>query len=70
MKIKCIKNCTGIGYENFKKGDARNLKKELANKLIAFGYATEANGSSGKQKNDADETSEMDESSEEDGATE
>jgi len=44
MKIKCIRNCTGIGYEDFKKGQTRNLKKGIANKLIAFGYASEVSG--------------------------
>jgi len=43
MKIKCIRNCTGIGYEDFKKGQTRNLKKDLANKLISFGYVAQVN---------------------------
>ena len=44
MKVKCIRDCTGIGYENFKKGQTRNLKKGIANKLIAFGYVSEVKG--------------------------
>ena len=44
MKVKCIRKCTGIGYENFEKGQTRNLKKDIANKLIAFGYVSEVKG--------------------------
>ncbi|BDR80689.1 hypothetical protein N072000002_09450 [Clostridium tetani] len=39
MKVIALINCTGIGYEDFKKDEIRELPKELAEKLINFGYA-------------------------------
>lgn len=39
MEIKCRVNCNGIGYENFKAGEIREISKETAEKLIDFGYA-------------------------------
>lgn len=41
MKVKAIEDCTGVGYEDFSKGETRNLKKTIAEKLINFGYAEE-----------------------------
>jgi hypothetical protein len=39
LKVRCIINCTGPGYENFKTGEIRNMRKDLADKLILFRYA-------------------------------
>lgn len=39
MKVKCMVNCNGIGYENFKEGEFRDVSKETAEKLVGFGYA-------------------------------
>jgi hypothetical protein len=41
MKVKVLIDCVGIGYD-LKKGDEANLPKELAEKLIRFGYVEEA----------------------------
>lgn len=41
MKIKSIVNCNGVGYENFNSGETRDIKKEIAETLIEFGYAEE-----------------------------
>lgn len=38
MKIKCIIPCTGIGYENMKVGEEREVTKKLGKKLVDFGY--------------------------------
>ena len=38
VKVKVRLDCTGIGYENLKKGQIIKLKNELATKLISFGY--------------------------------
>jgi hypothetical protein len=40
MKVKTLIDCGGIGYD-LKKGDEANLPKELAEKLIRFGYVEE-----------------------------
>lgn len=40
MKIKALIECIGTGY-NLKIGDTADLKKELADKLIKFGYVEE-----------------------------
>lgn len=40
MKIKALIDCIGIGYD-LKKGDTAELKRDLAEKLIHFGYAEE-----------------------------
>jgi hypothetical protein len=40
MKVKALVDCIGIGYD-LKKGDEANLPKELAEKLIRFGYVEE-----------------------------
>ncbi|GAB6891103.1 hypothetical protein [Geobacillus stearothermophilus] len=40
MKVKALIDCVGIGYD-LKKDDEANLPKELAEKLIRFGYAEE-----------------------------
>ena len=41
MKVKALENIDGIGYEDFNKGEVRNLKKDLADKLISFNYVEE-----------------------------
>lgn len=41
MKVKCVIDCTGLGYKNFNVGEERELEKELAEKLISFGYVKE-----------------------------
>jgi hypothetical protein len=41
MKITALINCNGIGYENFNEGETRDIKKEIAETLINFGYAEE-----------------------------
>lgn len=38
MKVRCLENCTGVGYEKFKVGEERELPEALAKKLINFGY--------------------------------
>lgn len=38
MKIKCIQPCHGMGYENFKADEVRELPENIANTLIQFGY--------------------------------
>lgn len=40
MKVKAKIDCVGIGYD-LKKGDEADLPKELAEKLIRFGYVEE-----------------------------
>jgi hypothetical protein len=40
MKVKVLIDCVGIGYD-LKTGDTAELNKELASKLIKFGYAEE-----------------------------
>lgn len=40
MKVKALINCIGLGY-NLKTGDTAQLNKELAEKLIKFGYVEE-----------------------------
>lgn len=45
MKIKAKIDCTGVGYENFKAGETRNVKKEIAEKLLKFRYAEKVNTS-------------------------
>ncbi|MED1906763.1 hypothetical protein [Cytobacillus firmus] len=40
MKVKALVDCVGIGYE-LKVGDTAGLSKELAEKLIMFGYVQE-----------------------------
>lgn len=40
MKIKTLVDCVGIGY-NLKTGEEVDLKKELAELLIRFGYVEE-----------------------------
>ncbi len=42
MKVKCIRNCTGKGYKDFKKGEVRDVDEKLAKKLVSFGYAEKA----------------------------
>lgn len=37
MKIKALINCKGLGYD-LKTGDETDLKKEIAEKLLKFGY--------------------------------
>ncbi|WP_432408634.1 hypothetical protein [Wukongibacter sp. M2B1] len=41
MKIKIKQNCTGVGYKDCMEGEERNIRKEIAEKLIKFGYAEE-----------------------------
>ena len=40
MKVKALRDCVGVGY-NLKTGATVDLPKELANKLIFFGYVEE-----------------------------
>lgn len=40
MKVKSLIDCVGVGYE-LKKDDVTELEKELAAKLISFGYVEE-----------------------------
>lgn len=37
MKVKALINCVGLGYD-LKIGDISELNKNLAEKLIKFGY--------------------------------
>ena len=39
MKIRCLQDCNGIGYEHFKKGQEREIQDDLANVLIQYAYA-------------------------------
>lgn len=41
MKVISLINCTGIGYEDFKKDEIRDLSKEVVEKLINFNYVKE-----------------------------
>jgi hypothetical protein len=59
MKVKALLNCNGVGYENFKKDEIRNLPKKLAEVLVKYKYVEEIVES----KNDE---SKNDDSSEED----
>ncbi|WP_187252125.1 MULTISPECIES: hypothetical protein [unclassified Geobacillus] len=40
MKVKALIDCVGVGYD-LKAGEEANLPKELAEKLIRFGYVEE-----------------------------
>lgn len=40
-KVRCIIQCTGYGYEDFKVNTARELPTKLADLLIGFGYVEE-----------------------------
>ncbi|WP_167332991.1 hypothetical protein [Geobacillus vulcani] len=40
MKVKVLIDCIGVGYD-LKTGETADLPKELAQKLIRFGYAEE-----------------------------
>lgn len=40
MKVQALVNCVGVGYD-LKAGEEANLPKELAEKLIRFGYVEE-----------------------------
>lgn len=42
MKIKCVMNCNGVGYENFNAGQERDVEKSTAKTLVDFGYAVVA----------------------------
>jgi hypothetical protein len=48
MKVKALIDCIGIGYD-LKKGDEANLPKELAEKLIRFGYVEEVKTKKAKE---------------------
>lgn len=41
MKVKALINCTGIGYEDFKVDEVREIDNSVAKVLIDFGYAEE-----------------------------
>jgi hypothetical protein len=56
MRVKAIINCTGEGYKNFKKGEVRNLKKDIAKKLIDFNYAVEVTGDNNSENSEAENT--------------
>jgi hypothetical protein len=40
MKVKALIDCVGVGY-NLKTGDTTELHKNLAKKLVQFGYVEE-----------------------------
>lgn len=40
MKVKALVDCVGLGY-NLKANEETELKKDLAEKLIKFGYVVE-----------------------------
>lgn len=40
MKVKALIDCVGVGY-NLKAGEEAELAKQLAEKLIRFGYVEE-----------------------------
>jgi hypothetical protein len=40
MKVQALIDCVGIGYD-LKAGETADLPKELASKLIQFGYVEE-----------------------------
>jgi hypothetical protein len=48
MKVKALVDCIGIGYD-LKKGDEAYLPKELAEKLIRFGYVEEVKKKKAKE---------------------
>lgn len=50
MKVKALIDCVGIGY-NLKVGEIADLKKEIAEKLIKFGYVEEIKSSKKTPKN-------------------
>ena len=52
MKVKCIlkEGITGIGYENMKFEEEREVKKDIGDLLINFGYVLEI-----KKKNKKEE---------------
>ncbi len=39
MRVLCKVNCNGMGYENFKVGEEREIQKDTAKLLIDYGYA-------------------------------
>lgn len=39
MKVKCVVNCDGVGYEKFIAGEERDIEKQTAKTLVEFGYA-------------------------------
>lgn len=41
MKVKCLINCNGYGYEDFKKDTEREIKNDIAKVLVKFGYVEE-----------------------------
>lgn len=38
MKVKCLVNCNGLGYEKFEPGEEREVSEEVGEKLERFGY--------------------------------
>lgn len=50
MKIKALINCTGIGYEDFKKGEEREIEDKIAEVLINFAYAEKVNSRAKKSE--------------------
>jgi hypothetical protein len=52
MKVKAKINCVGLGYD-LKAEETTELKKDLADKLISFGYVEEVKTrKTTKDKND------------------
>jgi len=51
MKVKALIDCVGLGYE-LKTDEKTELKKELAEKLIKFGYVEEVKTGKHKEKSD------------------
>ncbi|MDQ0414229.1 hypothetical protein [Mesobacillus stamsii] len=49
MKVKAIIDCVGYGYD-LKVGETTELNKELADKLIRFGYVEEVKARKAKDK--------------------
>lgn len=56
MKIKFIKEPTGVGYAYFT-GDTADLPKYAANELIADGYAEEVKAEGGRNHPQSKKTS-------------
>jgi hypothetical protein len=58
LKVECKVKCTGSGYKNFNVGETREIKKDIAEKLIKFGYVEEVKTTKKKVVKKDDDTSE------------
>lgn len=57
VKVKSLIHCTGLGYKDFKRGEIRDLRKEIAEKLLKIGYVEQVkNKKKAVTKNDARES--------------